>query len=156
LAALTVEPVCLKIMPPAFTGWPPYTFTPRRFDSESLPFFVEPAPFLCAASITKPLRGAHNGLQLLTDAPAKALARMLVANMMSAAVFFVVVLDSRQRNQRPLSLDRFKLMAISDSRLQRRRMASVVPAPPVIVRTLQLPFDATSVDTIFLVAQDYQ
>jgi hypothetical protein len=64
---------------------------------------------LCAASITKPLRGAQTGLQLLTDAPAKAPARMLVANMMSAAVFFVVVLDSRQRNQLPLqqSLDRF-------------------------------------------------
>jgi hypothetical protein len=75
------------MMPPAFTGWPPYTLMPRRFDSESLPFFVEPAPFLCAASITKQLRGAQTGLQLLTDVPAKELARMLVANMMSAAVF---------------------------------------------------------------------
>lgn len=115
LAALTVEPVCLKIMPPAFTGWPPNTFTPRRFDSESLPFFVEPAPFLCAASITRQLRGAQTGLQLLTDAPVKALARMLVANMMSAAVFSVVVLDSRQSNQEPLQqpIDRWNPKAFA-------------------------------------------
>ncbi len=29
-------------MPPAFTRWPPYTFTPRRCALLSLPFFVDP------------------------------------------------------------------------------------------------------------------
>lgn len=46
------------MMPPAPTGCPPYTFTPRRLDTESRPFFVEPAPFLCAASM-----GATAGLK---------------------------------------------------------------------------------------------
>jgi hypothetical protein len=41
-------------MPPALTGCPPNTLMPRRLDSESRPFLVEPAPFLCAASITSP------------------------------------------------------------------------------------------------------
>ena len=47
----TFVPSCLTMMPPAPTDWPPYTFTPRRLDTESRPFFVDPAPFLCAASI---------------------------------------------------------------------------------------------------------
>jgi hypothetical protein len=36
------------MIPPALTGWPPYTFTPRDFAFESRPFLVDPAPFLCA------------------------------------------------------------------------------------------------------------
>lgn len=74
-------------MPPAFTGWPPYTFTPLRFDSESLPFFVEPAPFLWAASITKAERGAHTiALRLLTVWPANTLDLMLVASILRCAI----------------------------------------------------------------------
>ena len=49
---LTCVPSCRTMIPPALTGWPPQTFTPRRFETESLPFLVEPPPFLCAASIT--------------------------------------------------------------------------------------------------------
>lgn len=58
---LTVEPTWRTMMPPAFTGCPPYTLTPRRLLSESRPFLVEPAPFLCAASMKHTLRraGAH-------------------------------------------------------------------------------------------------
>jgi hypothetical protein len=33
---------------PAIASWPPKIFTPRRFDSDSLPLFELPAPFLCA------------------------------------------------------------------------------------------------------------
>src|SRR5688500_3346776 len=36
---------------PAFTSWPPYFFTPSRFDSESRPFREEAAPFLCAIAL---------------------------------------------------------------------------------------------------------
>src|SRR6478672_10988183 len=35
---------------PALTSWPPYRFTPRRWEFESRPFLVEAAPFLCAMS----------------------------------------------------------------------------------------------------------
>jgi len=35
---LTVVPVWRTMMPPAFTGWPPYTFTPRRLALLSRPF----------------------------------------------------------------------------------------------------------------------
>src|SRR3954451_19668079 len=35
---------------PALTSWPPYRFTPRRWELESRPFLVEAAPFLCAMS----------------------------------------------------------------------------------------------------------
>ncbi len=52
------------MIPPAFTGWPPYTLTPLRFDTESRPFLVDPAPFLCAASIIKgwgAMRGKDTG-----------------------------------------------------------------------------------------------
>lgn len=64
-------------MPPALTGCPPNTFTPRRFDSESRPFLVEPAPFLWAASIdTVVWRTGHTIARLLlTPCPAKALLR---------------------------------------------------------------------------------
>ena len=48
----TVEPSWRTIMPPAFTGWPPYTLTPLDFELESRPFLVEPAPFLWAFSTT--------------------------------------------------------------------------------------------------------
>ncbi len=48
---LTWVPSCLTMMPPAPIGCPPYTFTPRRLELESRPFFVDPAPFLCAASM---------------------------------------------------------------------------------------------------------
>ena len=40
-------------MPPARTGCPPYTLTPLLLDFESRPFFVDPPPFLCAASTEK-------------------------------------------------------------------------------------------------------
>ena len=47
----TAVPSCRIMMPPARTAWPPHTFTPRRCEFESRPFFVLPPPFLCAASI---------------------------------------------------------------------------------------------------------
>ena len=37
-ALRTLVPSCRMMMPPALTGWPPYTFTPRRLDTESRPF----------------------------------------------------------------------------------------------------------------------
>jgi hypothetical protein len=48
---LTLVPNWRIMMPPAGTGWPPYTLTPLLLLTESLPFFVEPAPFLWAASM---------------------------------------------------------------------------------------------------------
>src|ERR1700755_41334 len=35
---------------PALTTWPPYRFTPSRWEFESRPFLVDAAPFLCAIS----------------------------------------------------------------------------------------------------------
>lgn len=35
--APTLVPSWRMMMPPAFTGWPPYTLTPRRLDTESRP-----------------------------------------------------------------------------------------------------------------------
>ena len=84
---LTWVPSCLTMMPPAPIGCPPYTFTPRRLELESRPFFVEPAPFLCAASIRglKQGRAAARGrgrrgaaqLQLWSCRPANELVRAL-------------------------------------------------------------------------------
>ena len=51
-------------MPPAFTGWPPYTFTPRRLALLSRPFLVDPPPFLCAASICRGPGASRAGLGL--------------------------------------------------------------------------------------------
>lgn len=46
-------------MPPALTGWPPYTLTPRLCPLESLPFLVLPPPFLCAASMVRGALAGH-------------------------------------------------------------------------------------------------
>lgn len=81
---LTVDPVCLMMMPPAFTGCPPNTFTPRLFDSESRPFFVLPAPFLCAASIVSGARATT--LLRLKLLPASALHLKLDANMVLVCI----------------------------------------------------------------------
>lgn len=51
--SLTMEPTCRMMMPPAFTGWPPKTLTPRLFATESRPFLVEPEPFFWAFSTTR-------------------------------------------------------------------------------------------------------
>lgn len=84
---LTWVPSCLTMMPPAPIGCPPYTFTPRRLELESRPFFVDPAPFLCAASMRglKLGRAAARGrgrkgaehLQLWSCRPANELVRAL-------------------------------------------------------------------------------
>lgn len=57
----TLVPSCRMMMPPAFTGWPPYTLTPRRLDCESRPFLVLPAPFLCAASMVRGVATCGSG-----------------------------------------------------------------------------------------------
>jgi hypothetical protein len=36
------------MMLPALAAWPPKILTPKRFDSDSLPFLELPTPFLCA------------------------------------------------------------------------------------------------------------
>jgi hypothetical protein len=41
-------PHCRTIIEPVLTVWPPNVFTPLYFGLPSLPFFVEPCPFLCA------------------------------------------------------------------------------------------------------------
>ncbi|ODV42928.1 hypothetical protein AWV79_21910 [Cupriavidus sp. UYMMa02A] len=46
-------------------AWPPNTFTPRRFDSESRPFRVEPPPFFCAMSYSCRFTGLRSNDQAL-------------------------------------------------------------------------------------------
>ena len=70
-------------MPPAGTACPPYTLTPRLWLTESRPFLVEPAPFLCAASIVRGIVGATRieGRGAMALPPIKALLPSLVPCM---------------------------------------------------------------------------
>src|SRR5277367_2515818 len=54
-------PRCRTIIDPPGTSCPPNTFTPRRCELESRPFFELPRPFLCAICLSHYLANAHFG-----------------------------------------------------------------------------------------------
>jgi len=62
-------PLWRMMMLPVDTTSPPYFLTPRYWGLESRPFFVEPVPFLCAASTVNPLAGALVVLGMATTRP---------------------------------------------------------------------------------------
>lgn len=90
-------------MPPGFTGWPPYTFTPRLWPLESRPFLVLPPPFLWAASMVAGTSGLQaQGRAQGTAVPQKPACPRAVS--MSAACVCVGAWLAKERSRPVLGL----------------------------------------------------